>query len=114
MAKFMCLFRNDPTMFRTISPEQMQQMMQKWMSWKDTLEKSGHVKQFGERMDLSGKVIRGKSKSVTDGPYIEVKDSVQGSLLLEANDLAQAVDLAKGCPILESDGSVEVRPIITA
>jgi hypothetical protein len=29
----------------------------------------------------------------------------------EAQDLAHAVELSKGCPILDVDGSVEVRPI---
>jgi hypothetical protein len=34
-----------------------------------------------------------------------------GYTLIEARDLDQAVELSKGCPILERDGSVEVRPI---
>ena len=46
-----------------------------------------------------------------DGPYVEVKDSIQGYMLLEAKDIDQAVELARGCPILEGDGTVEVRPI---
>jgi hypothetical protein len=48
---------------------------------------------------------------VTDGPYVEVKDLVAGFTLVEARDLAQATELANGCPILEGDGSVEVRPV---
>jgi hypothetical protein len=95
-----------------MSPEQMQQNLQKWMDWKDVLEKNGHVKQFGERLDGTGKVIKGKAKSVTDGPYVEVKDFVQGYLLVEAKDLDQAVELAKGCPIFERDGTVEIRPFL--
>ena len=31
--------------------------------------------------------------------------------LIEAKDLNEAVELSKGCPILEREGSVEVRPI---
>jgi hypothetical protein len=83
------------------------------MEWKDTLEKNGHVHQFGERLDASGKVVRGKSKSVTDGPFVEVKDSIQGYLVLNAQDLDQAVELSKGCPILDSDGTVEIRPFVS-
>jgi len=97
-----------------MSPEQMQQNLKKWMDWKDTLEKNGHVTQFGERLDGTGKVIKGKAKSVTDGPYIEVKDFIQGYLLVEAKDLDQAVELAKGCPIFERDGTVEIRPFLSA
>jgi hypothetical protein len=109
MAKFIYLFRNDPTAHRSISPEQMQQMMKKWLDWKAGLEKNGHIKQLGERLDPSGKVVR--AGAVTDGPFVEVKDSVQGFIMVDAADLEQAVELAKSCPILEGDGTVEVRGI---
>jgi hypothetical protein len=110
MAKFMYLFRGNLAALRSMSPEQMQQNMKKWMDWKDSLEKNGHVKQVGERLDGTGKVVRGKAKAVTDGPYVEVKDAVGGYMLVEATDMDQAVELAKGCPILEREGTVEVRP----
>jgi len=114
MSKFIYLFRSNQTAYQSMSPEQMQQNLKKWMDWKDTLEKNGHVTQFGERLDGTGKVIKGKAKSVTDGPYIEVKDFIQGYLLVEAKDLDQAVELAKGCPIFERDGTVEIRPFLSA
>jgi hypothetical protein len=113
MSIFMYLFRSNPTAFQSMSPEQMQQTMKKWMDWKDTLEKNGHVKQLGERLDGTGKVVRGKAKAVTDGPFVEVKDFIQGYILVEAKDLDQAVELAKGCPILDSDGTVEIRPFVS-
>jgi hypothetical protein len=114
MTRFMYLFRSNPTAYRSISPEQMQQIMKKWMDWRDVLEKNGHVKQFGERMEGTGKVIRGQAKAVTDGPYVEVKDSIQGFLFVEAQDMDQAVELAKGCPILDGDGTVEIRSFVSA
>jgi len=113
MSKFIYLFRGNPTAYQSLSPEQMQQTLKKWMDWKDTLEKSGHIKQFGERLDGTGKVVRGKAKTVTDGPYIEVKDFIGGYMLVEAKDIDQAVDLAKGCPVLEIDGTVEIRPFVS-
>ena len=113
MSKFMFLFRNNPGSYQSMSPEQMQQTMKKWMDWKDTLEKSGHIKQIGERLDGTGKVVRGKAKTVTDGPYIEVKDFIGGYMLVEAKDIDQAVELAKSCPVLESDGTVEIRPFVS-
>jgi hypothetical protein len=113
MSKFMYLFRSNPSAYRSMSPEQMQQVMKKWMDWKDTLEKHGHIKQLGDRLDGSGKVVSGKAKADTDGPYVEVKDFVQGYMLVEAKDIDQAVELAKGCPILETDGTVEIRPFVS-
>jgi len=57
-------------------------------------------------------VVKGNQKIVTDGPYAEAKDLVGGFSLIEAKDLAQAVEISKGCPILEIGGSVEVRPVM--
>jgi len=43
MAKFLILFRSNPSAYRSMWPEQMQQTMKKWMDWKETLEKNGHL-----------------------------------------------------------------------
>jgi len=48
--------------------------------------------------------VKGKQKSVTDGPFAEAKDGVDGYTLIEARDLDQAVELSMGCPIFELDG----------
>ncbi|HZS45883.1 MAG TPA: YciI family protein [Blastocatellia bacterium] len=111
MSRFMLLFRANPESYQSMSPEDMQQTVKKWMDWRADMEKSGHVVQYGERMEHTGKVIRGKSKTVTDGPYVEVKDFIQGSALIKARDIDEAVSIANGCPILDSNGSVEIRPI---
>ncbi len=114
MAQFMFLFRNDTYLAtRSMSPEQMQQVMQQWMGWMETLTKNGHIQQAGERLDSTGKVVRGKNKTVTDGPYAESKDTIAGYVIIDAKDLDQAVELSKGCPILDADGTVEIRPTIS-
>jgi hypothetical protein len=89
----------------------MQKVMQRWVGWMKDLGAKGHFK-AGEPLEAGGKVVRGGSKAVTDGPYAEAKDLVGGYLLVSAKDLAEATELAKGCPILEqADGTVEVRAI---
>ena len=113
MSKFMYLFRSNPEAYQSFSPEQMQRTVKKWMDWRESLEKNGHATEFGQRLDGTGKVVRGKAKAVTDGPYVEVKDFIQGYLLVDARDMDQAVELAKGCPILESDGTVEIRSFVS-
>lgn len=56
--------------------------------------------------------MSGRQKAVHDGPYAEAKDLVNGFTLIEATDLSQAVELSKGCPLLDVGGSVEVRPVL--
>jgi len=108
MSEFTFLFRGRDT---SASPEQMQKTMEKWMAWFKELGAKGHMKDPGHPLEFTGKVVQGKQKTVNDGPYAESKDIVGGYTLIEAKDLAQATELAKGCPILEVGGSVEVRPI---
>jgi hypothetical protein len=109
MSEFLYVYRGGNR--AGLSPEQMQQVMQKWMAWMQGLAEKGHLKDRGHPLEAAGKLVRGSSKNVTDGPYAE-KDLVGGYSLIEARDLAQATELSKGCPILEYEGSVEVRPIM--
>jgi len=108
MSDFTFLYRGRDT---NASPEQMQKTMEKWRAWFKQLGEQGHLKDIGHPLEHSGKVVRGKQKSVTDGPFAEAKDVVGGFTLIQARDLEQAAELSKGCPILEVGGSVEVRPI---
>jgi hypothetical protein len=89
----------------------MQKTMEKWVAWFKELNAKGHIKDPGHPLEHTGKVVKGKQKTVNDGPYAEAKDVVGGYIVIEANDLGHAVELSKGCPIFEVGGSVEVRPI---
>jgi hypothetical protein len=94
------------------TPERAQQSMQRWMAWMRELDAKGHLKDRGQPLERTGKVVRGQQKTVTDGPYTETKDLVGGFTIVEASDIDQAVELSRGCPILEGGGTVEVRPVM--
>jgi len=89
----------------------MQKTMEKWRVWFKDLGEKGHLKDIGHPLESAGKVVKGKQKAVTDGPFAEAKDVVGGFSLIQARDLDQAVELSKNCPILDVGGSVEVRQI---
>jgi hypothetical protein len=110
MADYLYLFRGGAEAMAKMSPEQLQKNMQKWMTWIEELSKEG-IFRAGEPLEQKGKVIRGKKQVVTDGPYAESKDLVGGYLIVKAPSLAQAAEIAQGCPIFENDGSVEIREI---
>ena len=115
MSEFIYLFRIGAEEQRQAmgTPEQAQQSMQSWLAWMRELEANGHLANQGQPLEQAGKVVRGQKREITDGPYVEIKDLVAGFIVVKARDLAQAVDLAKGCPMLEGDGSVEVRPVMS-
>jgi hypothetical protein len=112
MSEFVFLYRGGERMPAS-SPEQAQQQMQKWMGWLKELTDKGHIKDPGHPLERTGKVVKGRPKTVTDGPFAEAKDVIGGYTLVNANDLTQAVELTTGCPILEVPGGfVEVRPVM--
>ncbi len=109
MAAYMLIFRGDGA--RGDSPEQLQQHMQRWLTWFEGLKKAGVYRGQGAPLERTGKVVRGARKAVSDGPFAEAKDLVGGYAIIEAKDLDAAVEVALGCPAYERDGAVEVRPV---
>ena len=108
MADYLFLFRGGMQHEPGHSPAELQAGMHKWMSWIGGISKSGHLK-GGQPLENGGKVIAGKKRVVTDGPFAEAKDIVGGYLIVTAKDLAEAYEIAKGCPAPDEGGSVEVR-----
>lgn len=108
MSEFTYLFRgrNIPE-----SAEERQKHLEKWVGWFKDLEAKGHLKNPGHPLEDTGKVVNGTKKLVKDGPFAEAKDVVAGYIVVQADNLAHAAELAKGCPILDVGGSVEVRPV---
>jgi hypothetical protein len=112
MKEYLFLFRG--TSGRTEmeqSPEAAQDHMQKWMQWMGGLAEQGKLG-GAQPLNLTGKQVTGNKKVVTDGPFMEGKEMVVGYLICKTDTYEEAVEIAKGCPILEyDDGKVEVREI---
>jgi hypothetical protein len=90
--------------------EQMQQYMIQWKQWIDSIAAINQLTEGGNHLSPSGKVV--KKNGINDGIIIENKVSVAGYILVKANNLKEAAELAKSCPILlAEDNSVEVREI---
>ncbi len=49
---------------------------------------------------------------ITDGPFVEIKEAIGGYLILEADDLDAAIEVASRVPAASMGGAVEVRPIV--
>jgi hypothetical protein len=109
MNEFVFLYRGGE---RPSSPEQGQQVIQRWTAWFNDLKAKGHILDRGQPLERAGKVVQGAERTVIDGPFAEAKDVIGGYTLIRAGDVAQAAELAKGCPILDAGGRVEIRPVM--
>ena len=56
--------------------------------------------------------VQGAETLLTDGPFMDAKEHLGGFLLVEADDLDAALDLAARVPAARMGGAVEVRPLV--
>lgn len=111
MSKYMYLFRGGDAERASSSPEEMQAHMEKWKTWMGRLASEEKLVD-GLPLSREGKTVVGKSAVVHDGPFAEGKEIVGGYLIVNAETVDDAVEISKGCPIFEHDGTVEVREIM--
>lgn len=113
MKDYMLLFRFKKEFDdRNASPEEFQKEAMRWQKWMEQRLKEGKLTP-GQRLTNSGKVVTGTKKNVLDGPFAEGKEVVASFCVIKAESLDEAVEFAGACPILDRDGSVEVREIMT-
>ena len=107
---YLLLFRGTDW-YRDLSPEEIQTTMTDWMGWFNRLIDEGRCK-GGQSLGSEGKVVSGKARSVSDGPFAEAKEMVAGYFLLHVEGVEEALAIAKECPALIYGMTVEVRPLL--
>jgi hypothetical protein len=115
MSDFIFLLRSSEDDYQAAmgTPERAQRSLQAWLGWVQGLEAQGLLKNPGLPLERSGKLVRGKQATVTDGPFTEAKDIVIGFLVIEARDMAEALEIARGCPLVLGGGAIEIRPVMS-
>jgi hypothetical protein len=112
MSRFVVLLRDDPSGFASLSPEEMQAVIEKYIAWSERLRSSGRLVLGEKLVDGAGRVTRGAvgAPVVSDGPYAESREIVGGLYIINAASYAEAEALLADCPHLMF-GSIEIREI---
>ena len=107
MSKFVLLLRDSGMFPENISPEEIQQIVERYSKWKDKVRGSGQ-----KLFDGEGRVVVRKDGGVaiTDGPYVESREVIGGYFIVEAADYDAMLKLVEDCPHLDF-GSIEIRRI---
>ncbi|MGB8354065.1 MAG: YciI family protein [Chthoniobacteraceae bacterium] len=110
---YMLIFRSIDW-YKGLSPEEMQQVIDKWMAWFNGLKNEGKVV-GGSPLEPEGRLVTSKNgRIVSDGPFAESKETIGGYFLLSVTTMDEAVVIAKDCPGLPYGVNVEVRPMADA
>ena len=95
---------------KDLTAEQIQKVVSQWAAWFERLSREGRVKS-GHPLKNEGRIVSGKSRTVSDGPFAESKEAIGGYFYLQVADLDEAIEIAKECPGLDYGLRVEVRPV---
>jgi hypothetical protein len=115
--KYVMLICGDEASWFDADEASVQAAMEEINAWYEKWAAAGKIIGSGAELDSSRKaktVSRGQDGPVvTDGPYLELKEVIGGFIMLETDDIDEAVAVASGWPGIESHGDrVEVRPVI--
>lgn len=107
--EFMLLFRMTPSTQQP-TQEQLKAMHQQWGAFIGQIAGEGKLVNVS-RLGFESAVIAA-DKNVEHVLFIEGKMAVSGNLTLKAENIEEAIELAKRCPVLFAGGTVEVRPTL--
>ena len=113
MPKYLCMQRSQAGQCgqgEAPSPAQMEEMFAKFTAWKEKF--AANIVDMGGKLSSDGKIVT--SEGATDGPFVEAKEVIGGFMIVEADSMEEAVEVALQSPGTAMPGSsVEVREIET-
>ena len=111
--KYVLLVYGEEKDLFALAPERAAKLDADSLAYDRALDREGKlvVAQALQPVKTSKSLRRRKGKAVvTDGPFAETKEQLLGFVMVEAADLAEALEIADGIPLAEL-GTIEVRAI---
>ena len=105
--------RMEDNPFATMSPEELQEAIGRYMAWSAKLEADGKLEGGAKLADEGGRRLSrdGDEVVVVDGPYAEAKEVIGGYHTILAESYDHAVELCRDHPHLAFGGRIDVREL---
>lgn len=111
MKEFAMIYRSEALGEIKLTPEGTMAVSKEWENWMGSIAAQNKLVSPGMRLGNEGRIVK-PGNIITNGPYAEIKEIVGGLSIFRAESIEEATEMAKGCPILNVGGNVEVRDII--
>ncbi len=112
MSQFMLFIRAGEESSEHLSPEQIQQAIQRYSAWAKKLREQGKLIAAEKLKDNEGWLLSARNGQIAvDGPFAETKETIGGYFIIEAATLDEALEITKESPALSNGGIVELREI---
>ena len=112
--KYLLLIYENEAEFANASEAEQGRIFGEYMAYTSDIRKAGKYVSGEALQPVSSATtvkIRDGKALTTDGPFAETREQLGGFYMVEAKDLDEAIELAKGIPAVRT-GTIEVRPIM--
>ncbi len=107
MREFLLILRGDG--MNHLSPDELQALFANYQKWVADL---GEQYLGGQRLEENGAMLSDTNVEVlTDGPFLASKEIIAGYFMIQADDQAEATEIAQRSPHLGLY-QIEVRPLV--
>ncbi len=110
---YLCIQRGQPGQpgkGEAPSPAKMEEMYAQFNAWREKFQ--DNIVDMGGKLSGGGKIVT--ADGATDGPFVEAKEVIGGYMIVSAESIEAAVEIARQSPGVAMPGSsVEVREIST-
>ena len=111
MTKYIILVREPDGRADQPTEEQNKAHRANWNIWFEKYGIAGNLL-GGSALSLNGKMIKGPDAAIVDDIHKVGTEIVGGYILIQADDLDKAVEIAREIPVFEVDGYLEVRELM--
>ncbi|MBV8864891.1 MAG: YciI family protein [Acidobacteriaceae bacterium] len=111
--KYLCMVFIDERKLEALSESEAAALNEESLAYDEALRRNGNlIAAQALQAAQSAKTVRTRQGKVlvTDGPFAETREQVGGFILIEAEDLNEAVQLASKIPVMRL-GDIEIRPV---
>ena len=112
MSQFMLFIRGGSETSEQPSPQQIQEAIERYRAWAQKLRAQGKLVSAEKLKDNEGMLLSTRNgQIVVDGPFAETKETIGGYFIINAENVAEAIEITKESPTLSEGGMVELREI---
>ncbi|MCG8577336.1 MAG: YciI family protein [Flavobacteriales bacterium] len=113
MKEFLLIVRTEGSVWKDLSPEQLQRHMEHGSAYIGNLVKEGKLKNANPVEDKNSRLVRPEDGVLKDGPFNESKEVLAGYFHISAKSMEEAVQIAKSNPIFDDIPSqIEIHSLM--
>ena len=113
MAKFAILLPHAPDRYTALSEDENISVISDYVAWVEDLTRKGIYEGGYKLVDEPGRtLVAGKDgPTVHDGPFAELAEVLGGIMVIEADDMNAAIEIAKTNPHMVHNKRLEIRAV---